>query len=93
LTHISVYSISSTFFSFQFSYNEVGGHLPYLYYPPKDEETKRKDSISLLGGLTSNNGGGEQSLLNGVDGETPTSPNMDDWFSPKLTHYTQGRAM
>ena len=82
-------------------YNEVGGHLPYIYYPPKDEETKRKDSISLLGGLTSNNNNnnnnnGEQSLLDGVttNGEqTPTSPNMDDWFSPKLTHYTQGRAM
>jgi hypothetical protein len=72
-------------------YNEVGGHIPGLYYPPPTEKEikKRRNSISFAK-LNSEDEGNQPLLLD--DSGNPVSPKADDWFSPKLTHYTQGRA-
>ena len=73
-------------------YNQVV-HLPCLSY--KDEDESSSEGNAPL--LPSSNSGdqetgrsaeGEEDLAAGL-----ASPKMDDFFSPKLTHYTQGRAM
>ena len=71
-------------------YNEIV-LIPGLYYPePTAEELKqRRNSVSLLGAAAAQTLA--DPLMDG-NGETPTSPKADEWFSPKLTHYTQGRA-
>jgi len=77
-------------------YNEVGGHLPGLYYPSEEDlkREKRERRLSIANrrkAFDTENAGLVMDTTLLVDEEgNPTSPRADDWFSPKATHYTQG---
>ena len=67
-----------------------------IYYPSKEviqeenERLKNKQKQRRMSAEISTTSGIDL-LMDGTGGVA--SPKADDWFSPKLTHYTQGRAM
>ena len=74
-------------------YNEIGGQLPWVFYPSEEqvqEENERMQHKRKQRRLSTEIETGSFDEL-GIDAN-PASPKADDWFSPKLTHYTQGRA-
>ena len=76
-----------------FIYNEIFA-LPCFWYPPPKETGANAGGEGAADDVVlASDPNGSAALALQEEGVEPRSPNMDDFFSPKLSHYTQGRAM